>query len=343
MAVCNLASIALPMFVEKGKFDHETLYDVTYQITLNLNKVIDKNYYPIPEARNSNQRHRPIGIGVQGLADAFFKMRMPFESDEAKKSNTEIFETIYYAALNASADLAERDGAYESFDGSPISKGIFQYDMWGATPTQRWDWEGLKNRIMKTGVRNSLLLAPMPTASTSQILGNTECIEPINSNLYTRRVLSGEFAVVNKYLVNDLVEMGLWDQDLKNKVIKHNGSVQAIESIPLEIRELYKTVWEVKQKRLLEMAADRAVYIDQSQSFNVHMTDVNFAKLSSLHFHAWKLGLKTGMYYLRTKAAVDAIKFTIRDKDNSEEALIENTADMLCSIENPEECMSCGS
>ena len=352
IAVCNLASIALPMFVENGKFDHETLYDVTYQVTLNLNKVIDKNYYPVAEAKNSNHRHRPIGIGVQGLADALFKLRMPFESDEAKITNKEIFETIYYASLSASADLAKQDGAYETFEGSPISKGIFQFDMWGATPTKRWDWEGLRSRIMKDGVRNSLLLAPMPTASTSQILGNTECIEPITSNLYTRRVLSGEFAVVNKYLVSDLVELGIWTPEMKDEVIKHNGSIQNIEAIPADIRELYKTVWEIKQKRVLEMAADRAVYIDQSQSLNVHMTDVNFAKLSSLHFHAWKLGLKTGMYYLRTKAAVDAIKFTIRDKNKAETQEIpsaevilasQNTADMVCSLDNPEECLSCGS
>lgn len=343
IAVCNLASIALSKFVENRQFNFTALYDVTYQATVNLNKVIDKNYYPVIEAKNSNHRHRPIGLGVQGLADAFFKMRYAFESEEAKELNSLIFETIYFAAMSASADLAEKEGPYSSFQGSPISRGIFQFDMWKVNPSAKWDWESLRKRVMKTGVRNSLLLAPMPTASTSQILGNNECIEPITSNLYTRRVLSGEFAIVNKHLVNDLVELGLWSQELKDEIIKNNGSVAGIEAIPQELQDIYKTVWEIKQKRILEMAADRGAYIDQSQSLNVHMTDVNFAKLSSLHFHAWKLGLKTGMYYLRTKAAVDAIKFTIRDKTESLETNQSNSADMLCSLDNPEECMSCGS
>lgn len=340
VAVCNLASIALPMFVIDGKFDHKKLFEVTYKITNNLNKIIDLNYYPVPEAEYSNKKNRPIGLGVQGLADTFAKLRMPFESVDAQILNKEIFETIYFASLTASNDLAKENGAYDSFEGSPASEGILQYDMWGATPTDRWDWAGLKENIKKDGIRNSLLLAPMPTASTSQILGNNECIEPFTSNLYTRRVLSGEFAIVNKFLVADLMKLGLWDEKMKNEIIKNNGSVQAIETIPADIRELYKTVWEIKQKIIIDMAKARGVYIDQSQSLNIHMEDVNMGKLSSMHFHAWKSGLKTGMYYLRTKAASDAIKFTIRDEQpvtaSAEEA-------MLCSLDSPEDCISCGS
>ncbi len=341
IAVCNLASIALPMFVVDGKFDHKKLYDVTYQVTRNLNRVIDLNYYPVEEARYSNMKNRPVGLGVQGLADTFFKMRLPFDSEGARTVNKEIFETIYYASLSASCDLAKDQGAYESYEGSPISQGILQHDMWGVTPSERWDWTTLRAKIKTYGVRNSLLMAPMPTASTSQILGNNECIEPVTSNIYTRRVLSGEFAMVNKHLVRDLIGLGLWSEEMKDRIIAHNGSVQYIPEIPAELKELYRTVWEIKQKSILEMAADRGAYIDQSQSLNVHMEDTNFGKLSSLHFTAWKLGLKTGMYYLRTRPAVDAIKFTIKETSTGSSA--DQQAAMVCSLDNPEDCVSCGS
>jgi ribonucleoside-diphosphate reductase alpha chain len=363
VAVCNLASIALPRFVDEktGTFDHQRLFDVTYIITKNLNKVIDRNYYPIPEARNSNMRHRPIGLGVQGLADAFILMRYPFESEEAKKLNTEIFETIYYASMTASKDLAIIDGAYESYPGSPLSKGIMQFDMWGVTPSPRWEWNILKEEVAKYGVRNSLLLAPMPTASTSQILGNNECFEPYTSNIYSRRVLSGEFAVVNKHLLRDLVKLGMWNDALKNKIIGANGSVQNIPEIPQNIKDIYKTVWEIKQRTIIDMAADRGAYICQSQSLNLFIQDANFAKLSSAHFYAWKKGLKTGMYYLRTKAAADAIKFTVDQAAlavpvlGNEDALLvergqthilsfeEQQAQLSCSLDNPEGCEACGS
>ncbi len=363
VAVCNLASIALPRFVDEkaGTFDHQKLFDVTYIITKNLNKVIDRNFYPIPEARNSNMRHRPIGLGVQGLADAFILMRFPFESEEAKKLNAEIFETIYYAAMTASKDLAIKDGAYESFPGSPLSKGIMQFDMWGVTPSPRWEWDVLKEEVAKYGVRNSLLVAPMPTASTSQILGNNECFEPYTSNIYSRRVLSGEFAVVNKHLLRDLVKLGMWNDSLKNKIIASNGSIQSIPEIPQNIKDIYKTVWEIKQRTIIDMAADRGAYICQSQSLNLFIQDANFAKLSSAHFYAWKKGLKTGMYYLRTKAAADAIKFTVDQAALSvpvlgnEDALVvergqsqllsfeEQQAQLSCSLDNPEGCEACGS
>jgi ribonucleoside-diphosphate reductase alpha chain len=310
IAVCNLASIALPRFVEGGKFDHQKLFDITYVITKNLNKVIDRNYYPVAEAKKSNLRHRPIGIGVQGLADAFILMRFPFDSPEAVLLNKEIHETIYYAAMTASKDLAKVEGTYETYEGSPVSKGVFQYDMWNVTPSNRWEWDVLKEEVKKHGVRNSLLLAPMPTASTSQILGNNECFEPYTSNIYSRRVLSGEFVIVNKHLLKDLVKLGIWNDSLKNKIIIANGSVQNIEVIPANIKALYKTVWEISQKVIINMAADRGAYICQSQSLNLFVQDANFAKLSSMHFYGWKAGLKTGMYYLRTKAAADAIKFT---------------------------------
>jgi ribonucleoside-diphosphate reductase alpha chain len=323
VAVCNLGSIALPKFVEKGKFDHDKLFEVSYQLTRNLNRVIDQNYYPIPEARRSNMRHRPIGIGVQGLADAFILMRYPFDSVEAKVLNREIFETIYYAAMTASKDLAKEEGAYETYEGSPVSKGIFQFDMWGVKPSDRWEWDVLKAEVKKYGVRNSLLLAPMPTASTAQILGNNECFEPYTSNLYTRRVLSGEFIVVNKYLLRDLVKLGLWSEELKNKIIASNGSVANIPEIPQNLKELYKTAWEISQKTIVDMAADRGAFICQSQSLNVFMENANFGKLTSLHFHAWKSGLKTGMYYLRTKAATDAIKFTLDKSKLAEPAAAE--------------------
>lgn len=321
-AVCNLASIALPKFVNERKrsFDFDKLVEVTRVVCRNLNKVIDLNHYPIPEAKRSNMRHRPIGIGVQGLADTFIKMRMPFDSDAARQLNKEIFEAIYYGALFESNKLAQEDGHYSTYEGSPISKGQFQFDMWGVQPSKRFDWAALRGDIKSHGVRNSLLLSPMPTASTSQILGNNECFEPYTSNIYIRRTLSGEFVVVNQWLLKDLIKRNLWTERIKNKLIAANGSVQGIQEIPREIRTLYKTVWEISQKRLVDMAADRGAYIDQSQSFNVHMTDVNFGKLTSMHFYGWKKGLKTGMYYLRTKAAADAIKFTVDTEMLQEEA-----------------------
>jgi ribonucleoside-diphosphate reductase alpha chain len=311
VAVCNLASLALPRFVSNGAFDHQKLYDVTYEVTKNLNKIIDNNYYPVEEARNSNMRHRPIGLGVQGLADVFILLRLPFESDKAKQLNKEIFETIYFAAMTASKDLAKVEGAYETFPGSPASKGIFQFDMWNVEPTLRWDWYRLKDEVIRFGVRNSLLVAPMPTASTSQILGNNECFEPYTSNIYVRRVLSGEFVVVNKHLLKDLVDLNLWNDDMKNKIISHNGSIQQIEEIPAEIKEIYKTVWEIRQRNIIDMAADRGAYICQSQSLNLFVETPSASKLTSMHFYAWKAGLKTGMYYLRTQAASQAVQFTV--------------------------------
>ena len=311
IAVCNLASLALPRFVSDGQFDHQKLYDVTYEVTKNLNKIIDHNYYPVEEARNSNLRHRPIGLGVQGLADAFILLRLPFESDKAKQLNREIFETIYFAAMTASKDLAKLEGPYSSFAGSPASKGIFQFDLWNVEPTLRWDWYRLKDEVMKFGVRNSLLVAPMPTASSSQILGNNECFEPYTSNIYVRRVLSGEFVVVNKHLLKDLVELNLWNDDMKNKIIFHNGSIQNIDEIPQHIKDIYRTVWEIKQRTIIDMAADRGAYICQSQSLNLFVDTPSAGKLTSMHFYAWKKGLKTGMYYLRTQAATQAVQFTV--------------------------------
>jgi ribonucleoside-diphosphate reductase alpha chain len=318
VAVCNLASLALPRFVIDGKFDMQKLFDVTYEVTKNLNKIIDNNYYPVEEARTSNLRHRPIGLGVQGLADAFIKLRLPFESDLAKILNKNIFETIYFAAMTASKDLAKEYGPYETFKGSPLSKGIFQFDMWNVQPTDRWDWESLRKEVMETGVRNSLLVAPMPTASTSQILGNNECFEPYTSNIYSRRVLSGEFIIVNKHLLKDLVNLGLWNNDMKNKIIANNGSVQNIKEIPADIKELYKTVWEIKQRNLIDMAADRGAFICQSQSLNLFVDTPTVAKLTSMHFYAWKQGLKTGMYYLRTQAATQAVQFTIEKQGSNQ-------------------------
>lgn len=311
VAVCNLASIALPKFVNDGKFDFEKLYEIAYVVTLNLNKVIDVNYYPIPEAKNSNLRHRPIGIGIQGLADAFLLMRYPFESEEARQLNKDIFETIYFAALTASKDLAKEEGPYETYEGSPISQGIFQFDMWNVKASTRWNWEGLRKEILEHGVRNSLLLAPMPTASTSQILGNNECFEPYTSNIYTRKVLSGEFIVVNKHLLNDLIDLGLWNEEVKNALIANNGSIQHIDGMPEDIKQLYKTSWEIKQRCIIDMSADRGAFICQSQSLNLFLQDPNYKKLSSMHFYSWQKGLKTGMYYLRSKSAVDPIKFTV--------------------------------
>ena len=321
IAVCNLASIALPMFVEDGKFDHEKLFAVTMKATRNLNRIIDRNYYPVKEARNSNMRHRPIGLGVQGLADAFIQLRMPFTCDEAKELNKDIFETIYFAAVKASVEEAKADGAYETYKGSPMSEGQFQFDLWGVDANQlsgRWDWEGLRKEVLVHGVRNSLLVAPMPTASTSQILGNNECFEPYTSNIYTRKVLSGEFIVVNKHLLMDLVDLGLWNEDLKNEIMRHNGSIQEIEGIPANIKELYKTVWELSMKDIIDMAADRGMFIDQSQSMNLFMQSPNKGKLTNMHMYAWEAGLKTGLYYLRTKSATDAIKFTVEKQAKSQ-------------------------
>ncbi len=347
VAVCNLASIALPKFVKDGSFDHQRLFDVAYQVTKNLNRIIDENYYPIVEARNSNMRHRPIGIGVQGLADAFILLRHPFDSEEARTLNKDIFETIYYAACTASKDLAKVEGAYESFKGSPASEGKLQFDMWGVTPSKRWEWDVLKEEIKEHGLRNSLLMAPMPTASTAQILGNNECFEPYTSNIYTRRVLSGEFIIVNKHLLRDLTKLGLWDENMKNKLIAANGSVQNIKEIPDNLKVLYRTAWEISQKAILDMSADRGAYICQSQSLNIFMENANFGKLTSMHFYGWKKGLKTGMYYLRTKAATDAIKFTVEKKYKEEPTAMtqaqidEQNAIAACSIENGPDCEMC--
>lgn len=332
IAVCNLASIALPRFVTNGIFDHQKLYEVTKIITKNLNRMIDKNSYPVKEAKHSNLLHRPIGIGVQGLADAFILLRLPFESEEARKLNREIFETIYFGALAASNELAEKEGPYETYDGSPCSQGLLQYDLWGVQPGPRWDWEALKAKIAEHGLRNSLLLALMPTASTSQILGNNECFEPYTSNLYSRRVLSGEFIVVNKYLLRDLVRLGLWNEEMKQRIMITNGSIQSIEEIPADIKELYKTAWEIKQKAIIDLAADRGPFICQSQSLNLFVENPSFAKLTSMFFYAWKKGLKTGMYYLRTKAAAEAIKFTVNREVKPVEA-------MACSLQ--EGCLTC--
>jgi ribonucleoside-diphosphate reductase alpha chain len=345
IAVCNLASLALPKYVTEEKtFDHEKLFEVTYQATLNLNKIIDENFYPVEAAKNSNLRHRPIGLGVQGLADTYILMGFPFESDEAKKLNKEIFETIYYASMTASKDLSKELGPYSTYEGSPVSKGIFQPDMWGVTPSTRWEWNVLKEEVLKYGVRNSLLLAPMPTASTAQILGNNECFEPYTSNIYTRRVLSGEFIIVNKHLLKDLVKAGLWNKDMRQKIMTANGSVQNIKEVPQNLKALYKTAWEISQKAIIEQSADRGAYICQSQSLNIFMENANFGKLTSMHFYGWEKGLKTGMYYLRTKAATDAIKFTVEKTIAAEPAAINietQQAEIACSLDDPENCEMC--
>ncbi len=356
VAVCNLASIALPKFVINNQFDHQKLYDVTYEATKNLNRIIDNNYYPVEEAKNSNIRHRPIGLGVQGLADTFILLRLPFESDLAKMLNKNIFETIYFAAMTASKDLAKTQGAYESYKDSPVSKGIFQFDMWAVTPTDRWDWASLKAEVKKYGVRNSLLVAPMPTASTSQIFSNNECFEPYTSNIYTRRVLSGEFIIVNKHLLKDLVSLGLWNNIMKNKIVAANGSVQHIEEIPATIKELYKTVWEIKQRNLIDMAADRGAFICQSQSLNLFVDNPSASKLTSMHFYAWKKGLKTGMYYLRSQAASQAVQFTVeKQAANDIEPGVQIAVDATPSVDveptmadgatctMQDGCVSCGS
>lgn len=364
IAVCNLASISLPMFIENGKFDHQKLYDVTKRVTRNLNKVIDRNYYPLIEAENSNMRHRPVGLGVQGLADAFIMLRMPFTSDEAKQLNQEVFETLYFAAVTASMDMAKEEGPYSTFEGSPISNGEFQFNLWGLKDSDlsgRWDWASLRKEVMEHGVRNSLLVAPMPTASTSQILGNNEAFEPYTSNIYTRRTLSGEFIVVNKHLLEDLVDAGIWNETLKQEIMRNNGSIQSIDEIPQDIKDLYKTVWEMSMKDILDMSRQRGYFIDQSQSLNLFMEGANYAKLTSMHFYAWQSGLKTGMYYLRTKSAVDAIKFTLNN-DKKEQPVAEPAAVAVTVEENeamsaeeframlersknagPEDCEMCGS
>ena len=336
VAVCNLASIALSMFVKDGEFDHQALFDVTKQVTKNLNRVIDRNYYPVKEAENSNFRHRPIGLGVQGLADTFILLRLPFTSDEAKKLNQEIFETLYFAAVTSSMEEAKIDKPYQSYKGSPISEGEFQHNLWGIKDDElsgRWDWKGLRKLVKKHGVRNSLLVAPMPTASTSQILGNNECFEPYTSNIYTRRVLSGEFIVVNKHLLEDLVNLGLWNEDLKQELMRNNGSVQNIKGIPDDIKELYRTVWELSMKDIIDMARQRGYFIDQSQSLNLFVEGATMSKLTSMHFYGWKSGLKTGMYYLRTKSAVDAIKFTLDNtKSKAKETKVEVSAEATTSV-----------
>ncbi len=357
VAVCNLASLALPRFVIDGKFDHQKLFDVTVQVTKNLNAVIDNNFYPVEEARYSNTRHRPVGIGVQGLADVFIMLRLPFESDLAKMLNKNIFETIYFAAMTASKDLAKEQGSYQTYEGSPVSKGIFQFDMWGVTPTDRWDWAALKAEVRQYGVRNSLLVAPMPTASTSQIFGNNECFEPYTSNIYSRRVLSGEFIIVNKHLMKDLVSLGLWNNDMKNRIVAANGSIQNIDGIPASIKELYKTVWEIKQRNLIDMAADRGAYICQSQSLNLFVDKPSVSKLTSMHFYAWKKGLKTGMYYLRSQAATQAVQFTVEKQGSNQVEPVIPTVDQsqnndldieatevtgpACTMQDG--CISCGS
>ena len=355
VAVCNLASIALNKYVdsESKTFNHKLLYDVTYHATGNLNRVIDVNFYPVEEARNSNMRHRPIGLGVQGLADTFALLQLPFESPEARKLNKEIFETIYFAACTASKDAAIAEGAYSSFKGSPASRGELQFDLWGMNEhSGRWDWDTLKGEIIEHGMRNSLLLAPMPTASTSQILGNNECFEAFTSNLYVRRTLSGEFIVLNKHLVRDLIALDLWSIGIKDEILRHKGSIQGIEGIPDHIKALYKTTWEIKQRHVLDMAADRGAYVDQSQSMNIHMVDANPAKVTSMHFYGWKQGLKTGMYYLRTKAAADAIQFTVEAKKGQDQTVggladraeeISSLEAIACSLDTPDDCLSCGS
>lgn len=351
IAVCNLASLALPKFVnvDEQTFDHRLLAKVVGVVTRNLNKIIDRNHYPVEEARNSNMKHRPIGLGVQGLADVFLLLRMPFDSDEARQLNREIFETIYYAALDASCKLAEQSGRpYASFAGSPLSEGKFQFDLWHERPESerresaafgRWNWQALRRRVMQSGVANSLFVAPMPTASTSQILGNNECIEPYTSNVYVRRALAGEFTVINKHLVRDLSAIGLWNSTVRNEIVRQRGSVQRIDSVPDDLKRLYRTVWEISQRSLIDMAADRGIYIDQSQSFNVHLAQPSFGVITSMHFYAWKKGLKTGMYYLRTKPAVDAIQFTVNKN------VVTKTSDVAagehCSMQDG--CVSCGS
>jgi ribonucleoside-diphosphate reductase alpha chain len=378
-AVCNLASIALPKFVNKNKtYNYNKLYEVAYQATINLNNVIDVNYYPSPAAKFSNLLHRPIGLGVQGLADVFFMLGIPYESSEAKIVNKEIFETIYYASIKASCDLAKEQGTYATYQGSPISQGNLQFDLWGVTPTKRWDWDKLREDIKKYGVRNSLTTCIMPTASTASILGNEASCEAQTSNMYTRSVLSGTFILVNKYLVKELVKLGLWNDSLRKKIIAENGSVQNIPEIPTNLKEIFKTVYEIKQRDVIDMAADRGAFIDQTQSMNIFMDSPNFAKLTSMHFYGWgrrnfimspdgmpnipqgenieivydkegkprfyrekKSNLKTGIYYLRNKGAADAVKFTVQEEQKK--SVEDQMAEISCSLDNPDDCLACGS
>ena len=366
-AVCNLASIALPKYIVDGEFNHDLLYEYTYQVVKNLNNVIDLNYYPTEETKRSNFRHRPVGLGVQGLADVFCILGLPFESEDADKLQTDIFETIYFAAMTSSKDLSKEFGPYETIVGSPIEKGVFQFEMWGKKDKDlsgRWDWKSLRKEVVNYGVRNSLLVAPMPTASTAQILGNNEAFEPFTTNLYSRRTLSGEFIMINKHLVNDLLKLGLWNDTIKNKLIMENGSVQNIPEIPTEMKEVYKTVWEMSQKRVLQMAANRSVFIDQSQSLNLFVDNATKHKLLAAHLFGWKLGLKTGMYYLRTRAAVDALKGLGVDTSTSKPVeqtpsvnnvevptnntlISERTPEVVMTSERPTdspfECEGCGS
>ncbi len=341
-AVCNLASIALPRYIENGKYNFQKLYEVVKVVTRNLNKVIDINYYPCEETRRSNSRHRPIGIGVQGLADVYLKLGYPFESDEAEQLNREMFETIYFAAVEASMDLAKVDGPYETFEGSPFSQGIFQFDMWNVKPTDRWDWNTLRQNVKQYGTRNSLLTALMPTASTSQILGNNECFEPYTSNVYTRKTLAGEFTVVNKYLIDDLYNLGLWNSAMKDKMVFHNGSVQEIEEIPDEIKAKYKTVWEIKQKSIINQAADRGAYVDQSQSMNLHMAEPDYNRQSSAYIYAWKRGLKTLLYYFRSKPAANAKKFTVGVQKKDSNEVKTGEACPYVPGQAPDDCLMCG-
>ncbi|RKP11608.1 ribonucleoside-diphosphate reductase large chain, partial [Piptocephalis cylindrospora] len=356
VAVCNLASLALPAFVvNKDTYDFQKLHDVTKVVVRGLNKIIDTNFYPVIEAKRSNMRHRPIGVGVQGLADTLILLREPFDSPRGRRMNRQIFETIYHAALEASCELAQEEGPHESYPGSPLSQGILQFDMWAQEAedgkdltSDLWDWKELREKLAKHGARNSLLLAPMPTASTSQILGYNECFEPYTSNIYTRRVLAGEFQVVNPWLLRDLVDMGLWDDSMKNRIIANSGSVQNIPSIPTHIKEIYRTTWEISQKSIIDMAADRGAFIDQSQSLNIFIAEPTYGRLTSMHFYGWKKGLKTGMYYLRTRPAADAIQFTVDQRALGEATADDKSVDevteemkLACSIDNKDACTMC--
>jgi ribonucleoside-diphosphate reductase subunit M1 len=358
IAVCNRASIAVNMFInaEKNGYDFEKLKEVTKVVTRNLNKTIDVSSYPLLEAKDSNLRHRPIGIGVQGLADTFIQLRMPYDSEKARLLNVQIFETLYYGALEASSEIAEKDGPYSTYEGSPLSKGILQFDMWGVSPTSLWDWTALRQRIAKHGVRNSLLLAPMPTVLTSQILGNNESTEPIASNIAVRRVVSGEFQIVNHHLLKDLNERGLWDEAMKNQIIDNNGSIQNIPGIPSDLKQIYKTVWEISQKVVINMSADRGAFIDQSQSMNIHIASPNYGVMSSMHFYAWQKGLKTGMHYLKTKPGAGSVQVptektkliahnengvTKEEKSDNMKKTPEEEAALICSLENPGACEMC--
>jgi len=345
-AVCNLASIALPKFVKNSKLDVQGLIDAAHEVTLNLNHVIDRNYYPTEAARLSNMRHRPIGIGVQGLADLYALLKLDFESEEARVINKRVFAAIYYGALSGSVDWARDNGAYETYGGSPASEGLLQFDLWETEPLEEFNWQAIKARIREHGLGNSLLLAPMPTASTSQILGNNECFEPFTSNLYVRRVLSGEFVMINKHLVQDLIALDLWSESMKDEIVRHNGSVQDIADIPDDIKRRYKTVWEISMKSIIDQAADRGPYVCQSQSMNLFLAEPTVGKVNSMHFYAWEKGLKTGMYYLRSKPAAQAKKITLENPPNNIAVNLKNSTQqdqdaIACSLENPEACEMC--